>query len=1127
MAPFLFVATPALAQFLPSLSVENVSITKQTENSIEGRAVVGNKKAEKSIEIFYDVGIFGSQEDALSENPRKALSYESIQGSQTILPGERTLVTFSHIMPNTIGPGEYYVKLFFSSSDGLDIISTFPERVTFGNTEEAQENPVIAIQDVRYKENSVPFYLPLVGVTPRFLDIYAFEPAEEHSVDIVVEGASQSFSVLPVFSVRDTRTGEVFDLETTSNANTVEPQENKTLEASFIAPNTPGLYKLMVSFENEKGERVSDVLNTSLLIRGAFVNVKGIDFNEEIEGILESKILIDSSEFNGEISVVVKEADKEKILGESTITVSGQNSVYDIQIPLSSSLRDVERLVLSVEAKSDGEVLDSFEEVFILKADTPSSGIDFRQDNKIVILIVGVIILVIIVIGFFMKKNKKSIMTSMFLLTVVGISIFVPSSADALEYILDENDPDIVITERIGDDVFFSGIGALTRAPDQEGVFERLVEDETGDLLSFGLTISPPGFQSGSYVFNAYESVAIGLTPDGSIPRAILGSYESFGWQWYITDENGNNRIDLESLSYDYYEDCKPILDGDVTPSDPNICSNPLGEFGIWFETPRTGMIAGFSDLPPYENARLYFEFEGMHGGPENVLTRLCDSIFFCLNYPDSTHSPAFPGPEPNLGPAEYHSLKLYVDNISFREVKRTFPVIDLTQADPTEGGDNSQCSISNAEEVINAGGVCEVCYDNAGPGTVACVTGPTSGCPDGDSWKDQVYLQFQAVPPEMTLRAGFEVRGGERVQCFINGVNEFDQFNMNACGVLLPRVWSTPNISFTGLNTLECRVQGAGGDEDNGFRLRSFYYDSTVAFAPITDLSVESLTEPTDVSEGEVITLSGVIENVGTEDVGAFSNEFSIDLDDNGSYDVTLSGGDISSLLSGNTESVVSSGWTAIEGDHRLRLCADSENDIVEENEDPLSNCLSTAFTVGPPAFPPLVVSCNAVPLVEQEVNQPVTWDGSVFGGSGDFSYLWTGDASGVTEDIAGVTYPTTGLRSSVFRVTDNVTSSVDTANCDIVIIDPPLGDVCDDTSDNDNDGLIDENDPGCWIDGYNEPPGPELEACLSDPVGNGCYDPTGGDENNCGNGICEAFSGENPLVCPLDCAVTGGGEI
>jgi hypothetical protein len=70
--------------------------------------------------------------------------------------------------------------------------------------------------------------------------------------------------------------------------------------------------------------------------------------------------------------------------------------------------------------------------------------------------------------------------------------------------------------------------------------------------------------------------------------------------------------------------------------------------------------------------------------------------------------------------------------------------------------------------------------------------------------------------------------------------------------------------------------------------------------------------------------------------------------------------------------------------------------------------------------------------------------------------------------------------------------------------------GGPCCDGYDNDNDWLIDENDPGCWELG-------------GDPSSHFC-NPEG--EDNCGNGLCEPITSENPVSCPDDCTVVDTGE-
>ncbi len=86
-----------------------------------------------------------------------------------------------------------------------------------------------------------------------------------------------------------------------------------------------------------------------------------------------------------------------------------------------------------------------------------------------------------------------------------------------------------------------------------------------------------------------------------------------------------------------------------------------------------------------------------------------------------------------------------------------------------------------------------------------------------------------------------------------------------------------------------------------------------------------------------------------------------------------------------------------------------------------------------------------------------------------------------------------------------------------------------CNDGSDNDGDGYIDMNDPGCANPGDTSELDPSVE--CDDGMDNdgdddidyndgGCSGPTDDDETNCGDGVCEG--GETAGSCPADC----GGE-
>ncbi len=89
-----------------------------------------------------------------------------------------------------------------------------------------------------------------------------------------------------------------------------------------------------------------------------------------------------------------------------------------------------------------------------------------------------------------------------------------------------------------------------------------------------------------------------------------------------------------------------------------------------------------------------------------------------------------------------------------------------------------------------------------------------------------------------------------------------------------------------------------------------------------------------------------------------------------------------------------------------------------------------------------------------------------------------------------------------------------------------PRVKPACNDKIDNDGDGLVDMNDPGCSSRRDTSELNPNIE--CDDGIDNdgdgavdyndgGCSSPTDNDESNCGDGVCEG--GETSGNCPADC--------
>lgn len=83
---------------------------------------------------------------------------------------------------------------------------------------------------------------------------------------------------------------------------------------------------------------------------------------------------------------------------------------------------------------------------------------------------------------------------------------------------------------------------------------------------------------------------------------------------------------------------------------------------------------------------------------------------------------------------------------------------------------------------------------------------------------------------------------------------------------------------------------------------------------------------------EGNSITFKSVITNTGDSDIThSTPTYFELDLDNDGSYNVTLPSTTLSGLASGSSEEVVSSSWTSILGTHSVRAVIDIDGSSLD----------------------------------------------------------------------------------------------------------------------------------------------------------------------------------------------------
>ncbi|MBI2055317.1 MAG: hypothetical protein HYT42_00260, partial [Candidatus Sungbacteria bacterium] len=208
----------------------------------------------------------------------------------------------------------------------------------------------------------------------------------------------------------------------------------------------------------------------------------------------------------------------------------------------------------------------------------------------------------------------------------------------------------------------------------------------------------------------------------------------------------------------------------------------------------------------------------------------------------------------------------------------------------------------------------------------------------------------------------------------------------------------------------------------------------------------------------GRTATISGKIRNNSTIPITVpFDNAFLIDLNNNGTIDLTLNAkfyvasrkgiprilasaalppADLNlplpptvGQLGSETEvKVISGNWSNIPaGTHRIFLCGDSGGEVTESNET--NNCSSFIAEITAPltSGPLNIDSCSASPS-SVGAGDEVLWSATVSGGTGQYAFSWSGSEplEGRNTNPALVTYSAAGTKSGSLTVT----SGSETAN-------------------------------------------------------------------------------------------------
>ena len=234
-------------------------------------------------------------------------------------------------------------------------------------------------------------------------------------------------------------------------------------------------------------------------------------------------------------------------------------------------------------------------------------------------------------------------------------------------------------------------------------------------------------------------------------------------------------------------------------------------------------------------------------------------------------------------------------------------------------------------------------------------------------------------------------------------------------------------------------------------------------------------------------------------------------DWDDNGTVDQNVPS---SGYVSSGTSRTATRSWSTA-GTYTFKV-------RTQDSPGAQSGWTSHTITINP-STPAVSGSCSASPASIQ-TGESTTWSASPSGGTGSYSYSWSGtdSLSGSTQNV-GKTYITSGNKTGSVTITsgaDNININCSTT---VVVTAAPPDPQCSDGVNNDGDAWTDyPNDPGC-SDANDDSEGPNPQ--CSDGVDNdGDGDTDYPADSDCsGNGGTNEGSGPQPNQAPSTPTISG----
>ncbi len=197
-------------------------------------------------------------------------------------------------------------------------------------------------------------------------------------------------------------------------------------------------------------------------------------------------------------------------------------------------------------------------------------------------------------------------------------------------------------------------------------------------------------------------------------------------------------------------------------------------------------------------------------------------------------------------------------------------------------------------------------------------------------------------------------------------------------------------------------------------------------------DLATDNLSTSGTLTTGQTISFSGRVINQGNNSSVSSQTRLRIDLNNDGTYDTTLTN-QTTGALSPNGSETENWNWTGVAGTHKFEVCADNTNTVSESDEG--DNCaVSASFTVAPT---PITVSITANPTsMQRPANQTrLSWTTTGTPTSCVASQNWSGskNVNGFYEDITSLN---TG--SYIFMITCSKSGTANAVDSVSVVVSP-----------------------------------------------------------------------------------------